>query len=64
MNDKSVGTPPPDDKWHTFLSGLAPSGFPPKETRDALLISGLPQGEAHDTRKHHIRTIVISHPND
>ena len=24
----------------------------PKSTRDALLLSGLPQGEAHDTHKH------------
>ena len=59
-----VGTPPPDNTWHAFLSGSASSGFPPKETRGALLLFGLPQGEAHDTRKHHIRTIVISHPDD
>ena len=63
MNDKSVGIPPPDDTWHAFLSGLAPSGFPPKETCGALLLSGLPQGEAHDTRKHHIRTTDISYPD-
>ena len=25
---KPVGTPPPDDAWHIFLSGLSPSGFP------------------------------------
>ena len=36
----------------------------PKSTRGALLLSGLPQGEAHDTRKYHIRTIVILHPDD
>ena len=59
-----VRTPPPNDTWHAFLSGSAPFGFPPKETRGALLLFGLPQGEAHDTRKHHIRMIVISHPDD
>ena len=36
----------------------------PKRTRGALLLSGLPQGEAHDTHKHHIRTTAISHPDD
>ena len=59
-----VGTPPPHDTWHAFLFGLASSGFPPIETRGALLLSGLPQGEAHDTHKHHIRTIVMSHTDD
>ena len=59
-----VGTPLPDATWHTFPSVLAPSGSPPKETRGTLLLSELPQREAHDTRKHHIRTIVILHPED
>ena len=36
----------------------------PKKTRGALLLSGLPQGEAHDTLKHHTQTTVISHPDD
>ena len=36
----------------------------PKRTRGTLLLSGLPQGEAHDTSKHHIRTTAISHPDD
>ena len=36
----------------------------PKRTRGALPLSGLSQGEGHDTRKHHIRTIAISHPGD
>ena len=59
----SVGTPPPDATWHAFSFGLAPSGSPPKETRGALLLSGLPQGETHDTRKHYIRTTDIPYPN-
>ncbi|RVW83232.1 hypothetical protein CK203_039622 [Vitis vinifera] len=29
-----------------------------------LLLSGLPQGEAHDTHKHNIRTTATSHPDD
>ena len=33
----------------------------PKSTRGMLLLSGLPQGEAHDTRKYHIRTTDISY---
>ena len=58
-----VGTPPPDDTWYTFLSGLAPSGFPQE---DMWRVSPIrtSSGEAHDTRKHHIRTTVISHPDD
>ena len=36
----------------------------PKSTHGALLLSGLPQGEAHDTHKHNIRTIATSHPDD
>ena len=36
----------------------------PKSTRGALLLSGLSQGEAHDTRKHYIRTTAISHPDN
>ena len=33
----------------------------PKSTRGALLLFGLLQGKAHDTRKHYIRTTAISH---
>ena len=36
----------------------------PKSTRGVLLLSGLPQGETHDTHKHNIRTTAISHPDD
>ena len=35
----------------------------PKSTRGALLLSGLPQGEAHNTRKYHIRTTYMSYPD-
>ena len=67
----AVGTPPPDDTWHTlpgdtwhtFLSGLIPSGFSQEYTWRASPIQ-TPKEEAHDTRKHHIRTTAISHPND
>ena len=58
-----VGTLPPDDTWHVFSSGSPPSGFP-QETPGALLLSGLPQGEAHDTYKHNIRTTATLHPDD
>ena len=51
-----VGTPSPDDTEHALLSGATPSGFP-KRTRAAML-SRFPQGEAHDTREHHTRTIA------
>ena len=36
----------------------------PKSTRDVLLLSGLPQGEAHDTYKYNIRTIFTTHPDN
>ncbi|RVX01432.1 hypothetical protein CK203_017588 [Vitis vinifera] len=36
----------------------------PKSIRGAPLLSGLPQGEAHDTHKHNIRTTATTHPND
>ena len=45
--------------WHPDQT---PSGLP-KRTCDALPLSGLPQGKAHDTRKHHIRTTDISYPD-
>ena len=73
---QGVGTPPPDDTEHAFLSGAIPSGFPqgtcaamlscatpsgfPKRTRTAML-SGLPQGEAHDTREYHTPDDSISY---
>ena len=44
-----VGTPLPDDTWRASLSGATPSG--------------LPQEEAHDTCKHHIRTIAYPYPS-
>ena len=44
-----VGTPLPDDTWRASLSGATPSG--------------LPQEEAHDTCKHHIRTIAYPYPD-
>ena len=53
---QGVGTPPPNDTERTSLSGATPSGFP-KRTRVAML-SGLPQGEAQDTREHHTQTIA------
>ncbi|RVW14886.1 Serine/threonine-protein phosphatase 7 long form-like [Vitis vinifera] len=36
----------------------------PKSTCGALLLSGLPQGEAHNTHKYNIRTTAIAHPDD
>ena len=57
---QGVGTPPPDDTERTSLSGETPFGFP-KRTRNAL--SGLPQGEAHDTHKHHTPDDNISYPD-
>ena len=53
---QGVGTPPPNDTERALLSDATPSEFP-KRTRAAML-SGLPQGEAHDTRDHHTRTIA------
>nr|CAN76693.1 hypothetical protein VITISV_006677 [Vitis vinifera] len=58
---QGVGTPPPDDTERALLSGTTPSGFP-KRTRAAML-SGLPQGEAHDTREHHTTDDSISYPD-
>ena len=49
----SVGTYPPDDKWHAFLSGLAPSGFPQEDTWHASPIrtpSG--RGTRHSQTSH------------
>ena len=48
-----------------FLMTLSTYSHPdfPKSTRGALLLSGLPQGEAHDTRKYHIRTTDMSYPD-
>ena len=74
----AIGTPPPsdtwhtfpDDTWHAFLSGLTPSGFPPKvhvvrfSYSDSLrerhttltnITSGRPP--------YHIRTTDISYPD-
>ena len=48
---QGAGTPPPNDTERALLSGATSSGFP-KRTRAAML-SGLPQGEAHDTRSSH-----------
>ena len=56
---QGVGTPPPDDTEHALLSGATPSGFP-KRTRAAML-SGLPQGEAHDTHEYHTPDDSISY---
>ena len=36
----------------------------PKSTRGAPFLSGLPQGEAHDTHKYNIRTTATAHPDD
>ena len=54
-SDPIVGTPSPDDTWHTSLSGATPSGFPQEDTWRAPL-SGLPQGKTHSTREHYIWT--------
>ena len=51
-----VGTPPPDDTWHAFLSGSAPSGSPQEDMWRASPIRS-PSGR--DTR--HSQT---SHPDD
>ena len=51
-----VGTPPPDDMWHAFLFGLAPSGFLQEDTWRASPIR-IPSGRG--TR--HSQT---SHPDD
>ena len=56
MNDKSVGIPPPDDTWHAFLSGLAPSGFPQEDT---WRVSPIWTSSGRSTR--HSQT---SHPDD
>ncbi|RVW70355.1 hypothetical protein CK203_048714 [Vitis vinifera] len=52
----TVGTPPPDDTWHAFLSGSASSGSPQEDTWHASPIR-TPLGR--DTR--HSQT---SHPDD
>ena len=52
----SVGTTPPSDTWHAFLSGLAPSGFPQKNTWRAFPIR-TPSGR-------NTRHSQISHPDD
>ena len=36
----------------------------PKSTRGAPFLSGLTQGEAHDTHKYNIRTTATAHPDD
>ena len=58
---QGVETPPLDYTEHASLSEATPSGFP-KRTRTAML-SGLPQGEAHDTRAHHTPDDSISYPD-
>ena len=58
---QGVGTPSLDDTERALLSGTTPSEFP-KRTRAAML-SGLPQGEAHDTREHHTPDDSISYPD-
>ena len=52
----SVGTPPPNDTWHAFLSGLAPSGFPQEDTWRVSPI-WTPSGRS-------TRHSLTSHPND
>ena len=56
MNVTVVGTPPPNDTWHVFLSRLAPSGFHQEDTWRASPIR-TPSGRG--TR--HSQT---SHPDD
>ena len=51
-----VETPPPDDTWHAFLSGSAPSGFPQEDTWRA---SPIRTSSGRSTR--HSQT---SHPDD
>ena len=48
-----VGTPPSDDTWHVFLSGLAPSGFPQEYTWWASPIrTPLERGTRHSQTSH------------
>ena len=54
---QGVGTPPPDDMERALLSGATPSGFL-KRTYGGAPLSRLLQGEAHDTREYHTRTIA------
>ena len=56
---QGVGTPPPDDMERALLSGATPSGFL-KRTYGGAPLSRLLQGEAHDTREYHTRTIAYS----
>ena len=65
-----VGTPPLDATWHTFPGDtwyVFSSGLPNPDFSNsacgALLLSWLPQGEVHNTRKYHIRTTDISYPD-
>ena len=51
-----VGTPPPNDTWHAFLSGLAPSGFPQEDTWRAFSVR-TPSGRG-------TRHSPTSHPDD
>ena len=61
LHVQGVGTPPPDDTEHASLSGaLHPDS--PKDTWRAPL-SGLPQGEAHETLDHHTPDDSISYPD-
>ena len=57
---QGVGTPPPDDTERVSLSGATPSGFS-KRICGALPLSGLLQGEAHDTRDHHTSDDSLSY---
>ena len=66
----SVGSLPPDDTWHAFLSGPASSGFPQEYTWRDSPIRTLSK-EMHTTltniiserSSYHIRTTDISYPD-
>ena len=67
--DSIVGTPPTRGTHLLMTRGThshpdQPHSDFPKSTRGALLLSRLPQGEAHDTHKHNIRTTATVHPDD
>ena len=64
-----VGTPPTHGTHLLMTCGThshpdQPHPDFPKSTRGALLLSRLPQGEAHDAHKHNIRTTATAHPDD
>ena len=70
MNDKSVGTPAPDDTWHVFLSGLAHLDFPQRRhvarfsypdflKKKHTTLANITFGRS----SYHIRTTDISYPD-